>query len=129
MLLSAGSGSFWKLEGALFGLLWPASVRGPSPLPSATQAPGPGHARPRVAARLSRPSLNVALPTPLGASCRHGLPLPVHTVHVDDREHLAEGDDEQRDGAGIAVQQGEPVLAGVQREDERQQVRPQADEA
>lgn len=55
--------------------------------------------------------------------------LPVHAVHVDDGEHLEEGDDEQGDGAGVAVQQGQPVLAGVQGEDEGDEVRPQADEA
>lgn len=56
-------------------------------------------------------------------------PLPVHAVHVDHGEHLEEGDDEQGDGAGIAVKEGQPVLAGVQREDEGHEVRPQAEEA
>lgn len=55
--------------------------------------------------------------------------LPVHSIHVDHSEHLAEGNDEEGDGASIAVQQGQPVLAGVQREDEGDEVHPQADEA
>ena len=56
-------------------------------------------------------------------------PLPVHAVHVDHGDHLEEGDDEQGDGARVAVQERQPVLAGVQCENEGDEVRAQADEA
>jgi hypothetical protein len=54
--------------------------------------------------------------------------LPVHTIYIDDGKHLTEGNDEQGDGTSVLVQQGQPVLAGVQCENEGDEICPKADD-
>lgn len=115
------SGSWGERRVDCSGIWW-ASVRGASAPPSAPFSPAPR------CTRLTLPQVRPHSPWREPPATVASL-LPVNAVHVDDRKHLAEGNDEQGDGAGVAVQQGQPVLARVQREDEGDQVGPQADEA
>jgi len=47
--------------------------------------------------------------------------LPLHPVEAHDADDLEEGDDEERDGSHVTVEDLQPVVPGSQREDQRHQ--------